>query len=57
MGRSTRPILDVLAIPHYTLDSEERLGEKVKGALKLCYASREPLALCMTPILHGGENV
>ena len=57
MGRSTRPILDVLGIPHYTLDSEERLGEKVKGALKLCYASREPLALCMTPLLHGGKNV
>ena len=57
MGRSTRPILDVLGIPHYTLDSEERLKEKVKGALKLCYASREPLALCMTPLLHGGKNV
>ena len=57
MGRSTRPILDVLGIPHYTLDSEERLQEKIKGALKLCYASREPLALCMTPLLHGGKNV
>ena len=57
MGRSTRPILDVLGIPHYTLDSEERLEEKIKGALKLCYASREPLALCMTPLLHGGKNV
>jgi len=57
MGRSTRPILDVLGIPHYTLDSEERLEEKVNGALKLCYASREPLALCMTPLLHGGKNV
>ena len=57
MGRSTRPILVVLGVPHYTIDSEDRLEEKVKGALKLCYASREPLALCMTPLLHGGKNV
>jgi len=57
MGRSTRPILDVLGIPHYTFDNEDRLKEKINGALKLCYASREPLALCMTPLLHGGKSV
>tara|TARA_Y100000590_G_scaffold461197_1_gene622211 strand:- start:1251 stop:1757 length:507 start_codon:yes stop_codon:yes gene_type:complete len=57
MGRSTRPILDILGVPHYTIDSNDRLEEKVNGALKLCYASREPLALCMTPLLHGGKNV
>ena len=55
MGRSTRPILDVLGIPHYTLDTEDKLHERVSGALKLCYSSREPLALCLTPLLHGGK--
>ena len=55
MGRSTRPILDVLGLPHYTLDSEDRLLQKVSGALTLCYSSRQPLALCLTPMLHGGK--
>ncbi len=55
MGRATRPILDVLGIPHYTLDTDDRLHQRVSGALKLCYASRQPLALCLTPMLHGGK--
>ncbi len=55
MGRATPPILDTLGIPRYTLDSEDRLALRVSGALKLCYAARQPLALCMTPLLHGGK--
>ncbi len=55
MGRSTRPILDTLGLQHYTLDTEDRLLQKVGGALKLCYASRQPMALCLTPMLHGGK--
>ena len=55
MGRASRPILDVLGLIHYTLDSDYKLDQKVKGALKLCYASRQPLALCLTPLLHGGK--
>ncbi|MCL0044406.1 sulfopyruvate decarboxylase subunit alpha [Dehalococcoidia bacterium] len=55
MGRATRPILDTLGIPHYTLDTQENMEQLVSGALKLCFASRQPLALCMTPLLHGGK--
>ena len=55
MGRATRPILDVLGIPHYTLDSDDRLMQRVSGALTLCHSSRQPLALCLTPMLHGGK--
>ncbi len=55
MGRATRPVLDVLGIPHYTLDSDDRLKQRVSGALTLCHSSRQPLALCMTPMLHGGK--
>ena len=55
MGRATRPVLDVLALPYYTLDSPDGLTPIVSGALKLCYASRQPMALCMTPLLHGGK--
>ena len=55
MGRATRPILDTLGIQHYTLDTDDRLQMRVSGALKLCYAARQPLALCMTPMLHGGK--
>ena len=55
MGRSTRPILDVLGLPHYTYDSDDRLYQRVSGALKLCYSSHQPLAMCLTPMLHGGK--
>lgn len=55
MGRATRPILDVLGLTHHTLDSDDRLMQRVSGAIKLCYASRQPLAMCLTPMLHGGK--
>lgn len=55
MGRATRPILDVLGLPYYTLESIDRLDQQVGGALQLCYASRQPLAMCLTPMLHGGK--
>ena len=55
LGRATRPILDVLGITHYTLTDEDRLDMKVKGALALCHASRQPVAICLTPLLHGGK--
>lgn len=55
MGRATRPILDILGFTHYTLDTHDRLMQRVSGALTLCYASRQPLAMCMTPMLHGGK--
>ena len=55
MGRATRPILDVMGLPHYTLDSPDGLERVVSGALKLCYASRQPVALCITTLLHGGK--
>ena len=57
MGRATRPILDILGLPHYTLKEEKDLDRIVKGAIELCYASRQPLALCLTPLLHGGKIV
>ena len=55
MGRATRPILDVLGIPYYDLTTEDRLDKVVSGALKLCYSSRQPVAMCLSPLLHGGK--
>lgn len=55
MGRATRPILDTLGIPHYTLTEEHNMDKIVKGAVQLCYSSREPVAVCLTPLLHGGK--
>ena len=57
VGRATVPILDILGLPHYTLNGDEDLDRIVKGAIQLCYASRQPLAVCLTPLLHGGKNV
>lgn len=55
MGRSTKPILDTLGLVHFTLDDEYRMGEIVNGALKLCHAHRNPVAICLTQLLHGGK--
>ena len=55
MGRGTRPILDVLGLPYYTLTSEEGMEGVVRGALKLCFNTRQPVAMCLTPQLHGGK--
>ena len=55
MGKATRPILDMFGLPHYTITQEEGLDRTVKGAMQLCYASRQPVALCLTPLLHGGK--
>jgi len=55
MGRATRPILDLFGLPHYTLTEEANMDKIVKGAMQLCYASRQPVAVCLTPLLHGGK--
>jgi sulfopyruvate decarboxylase subunit alpha len=55
MGRATKPLLDILRLPHYTLTEQRELDTIVKGALNLCYASREPVAICMTSLLHRGQ--
>ena len=57
MGRATKPILDILGLPHYTLKGDHELERVVKGAIQLCYASRQPVAICLTPLLHGGKSV
>ncbi|MCH8745847.1 MAG: decarboxylase [Chloroflexi bacterium] len=55
MGRATRPILDQLGLVHFTLDDEYKMDKIVDGALKLCHASRQPVAICLTQLLHGGK--
>ena len=55
MGRSTRPIMDLLGLVHFTLEDEYRMGEILDGALKLCHAHRNPVGICMTQLLHGGK--
>ena len=55
MGRTTRPILDLLGLIHFTLDDEYKMDRLLDGALKLCHAGRQPVAICMTQLLHGGK--
>ena len=55
MGRATRPILDQLGLVHFTLDDEYNMEKIVNGAIKLCHANRQPVAICMTQLLHGGK--
>jgi sulfopyruvate decarboxylase TPP-binding subunit len=55
MGRTTRPILDLLGLIHFTLEDEDRLDRRLDGALKLCHSNRQPVAICLTQMLHGGK--
>jgi sulfopyruvate decarboxylase alpha subunit len=55
MGRTTRPILDLLGLVHFTIEDEYRMDTLLDGALKLCHSNRQPVAVCMTQMLHGGK--
>ena len=55
MGRTTRPILDLLGLVHFTLEDEYKMDKVIDGALKLCHANRQPVAICLTQLLHGGK--
>ena len=55
MGRTARPILDLLGLVHFTLETEDRMDRLLDGALKLCHANRQPVAICLTQMLHGGK--
>ena len=55
MGRTTRPIMDLLGLVHFTLEDEYKMDKIVDGALKLCHANRQPVAICLTQLLHGGK--
>ena len=55
MGRTTVPILDLFGIVSYTIEDEYRMDNLLDGAMKLCYANRQPVAVCLTQRLHGGK--
>ena len=55
MGRTTRPILDLLGMVHFTLENQHNMDQVLDGALKLCHAGRQPVAVCLTQLLHGGK--
>ena len=55
MGRSTRPILDTLGLVHFTIEDEYKMDILLDGAMKLCHANRQPVAVCLTQMLHGGK--
>ena len=55
MGRTTRPILDLLGMVHFTLEDQHNMDRLLDGALKLCHAGRQPVAICLTQMLHGGK--
>ena len=52
MGRTTRPILDLLGLVHFTPEDEDKLDRLLEGAIKLCHSNRQPVAICLTAMLH-----
>ena len=55
MGRAVRPILDQLGLVHFTLEDDRNMDKIIDGAMKLCHANRQPVAVCLTQLLHGGK--
>ena len=55
MGRAVIPIMDQLGLPHFTPANDGNMDRLLDGAMKLCYANRQPLAICLTQMLHGGK--
>ena len=55
MGRATVPILDLFGVVNFTLTDDYRMDKVVDGAMKLCHANRQPVAICLTQLLHGGK--
>ena len=55
MGRTTVPIFDLFGVVSYTIDDDYRMDNLLDGAMKLCHASRQPVAFCLTQRLHGGK--
>ena len=55
MGRATVPILDTFGIVNYTIEDDYRMDNLLDGAMKLCHANRQPVAICLTERLHGGK--
>ena len=55
MGRATVPILEQFGLVSYTIDDDYRMDNLLDGAMKLCYANRQPVAICLTQRLHGGK--
>jgi len=55
MGRAVIPIMDQLGLPHFILEDDGKMEQLLNGAMKLCHANRQPLAICLTQMLHGGK--
>ena len=55
MGRAVRPIMDQLGLVHFTLEDNRNMDKILDGAMKLCHANRQPVAVCLTQLLHGGK--
>jgi len=45
LGQGMRKILDAMAIPHYTITSEDQVGPLTLGAAQLCRAYQSPVAI------------
>jgi hypothetical protein len=47
--------MDQLGLPHFVLEDDGKMDKLLDGAMKLCHANRQPLAICLTQMLHGGK--
>ncbi len=55
-ARAVPRILDAFNIQHYSPQHEDEVAKVVGGALDLCYASREPVAVLLYSILTGAKR-
>jgi sulfopyruvate decarboxylase alpha subunit len=56
MAQVLRPVLDALAIPHFTLTRLDEVREIADGACALAFSTERPVALILSPLLTGGKR-
>jgi sulfopyruvate decarboxylase alpha subunit len=55
-GRMVRPVLEVLGIPHFTLEREREVARMVRAAADLAFGTRFPAALILSKLLTGWDG-
>ena len=55
VSRTTRPLLDAVAVEHHTLTEERTLPFILDKSIKQAFTTQSPVAFILSPLLTGGN--
>ncbi|HEY8441190.1 MAG TPA: decarboxylase [Xanthobacteraceae bacterium] len=55
VSRTTRPVLDAVAVEHHTLTEERTLPFILDKSIKQAFTTQSPVAFILSPLLTGGN--